>query len=501
MAWVFFISVVLLYLFSLLHPLYALNQDLGRFMAITEEIVTTRSIPIENTFSYTHPQFEFVHSHWLGGVLLTLIVSLVGFKGLIIVKTLFLLVAFLLSLFTAYKESAWRYRGYKIGLVALVSFPLVLLLLERTHARPEMVSYLFFSLLLVILTGRKMWPLWMIPFVMLLWVNVHIYFIVGFLLVGAYFLDALWREGVSVRTKTLFGVGVLSFFLTLLNPSGLEGLLYPFRVFANYGYTIVENQTPFFLIPFGYNHPMIATLFVVIGVLFVSFLFNWKRVRVADVLVALGLSYLSLSAIRNVTLFALGVLPILVYNISSLRFSDFGIENEDAVREGVTKLFKGVMVIGLLLSLVLAFFALSRVSLSTEAHMKGAVDFIEGVGIEGRMFNNFDIGGYLIYRLYPERKVFVDNRPEAYPAEFFESVYKPMQENPEVWREMVARYDISYVIFGITDQTPWGQNFLQIITSDPNWSIVYVDAYGLVALRNDVENNKGIIERHGKTIY
>ena len=72
-----------------------------------------------------------------------------------------------------------------------------------------------------------------------------------------------------------------------------------------------------------------------------------------------------------------------------------------------------------------------------------------------------------------------------------------MQENADVWREMTKRYDIGYVIFGITDQTPWGQNFLQMIVSDPEWSIVYLDSYGLVALRRDVDSYKGIIERYG----
>ncbi|PIP86884.1 hypothetical protein COW81_03415, partial [Candidatus Campbellbacteria bacterium CG22_combo_CG10-13_8_21_14_all_36_13] len=89
------------------------------------------------------------------------------------------------------------------------------------------------------------------------------------------------------------------------------------------------------------------------------------------------------------------------------------------------------------------------------------------------------------------------NRPEAYPAEFFEKVYKPMQESPDVWREMVKRYDIQYVIFGTTDQTPWGQNFIQMIAVEPGWSVVYFDSTSFVALRNDVAEYKKIFLKYG----
>ena len=50
---------------------------------------------------------------------------------------------------------------------------------------------------------------------------------------------------------------------------------------------------------------------------------------------------------------------------------------------------------------------------------KRATDFVLKSKLKGNLFNNFDIGGYAIYRLFPTYKVFVDNRPEAYPVEFF----------------------------------------------------------------------------------
>ena len=66
--------------------------------------------------------------------------------------------------------------------------------------------------------------------------------------------------------------------------------------------------------------------------------------------------------------------------------------------------------------------------------INAAADFYKTNKIQGPIFNNYDIGGYLIFHLYPE-KIFVDNRPEAYPTSFFQDVYIPMQENNDIWKE------------------------------------------------------------------
>jgi hypothetical protein len=53
-------------------------------------------------------------------------------------------------------------------------------------------------------------------------------------------------------------------------------------------------------------------------------------------------------------------------------------------------------------------------------------DFFRENHIAGPIFNDYDTGGYLIYKLSidgPNQRVFVDNRPEAYTREFFRDFY------------------------------------------------------------------------------
>jgi hypothetical protein len=103
------------------------------------------------------------------------------------------------------------------------------------------------------------------------------------------------------------------------------------------------------------------------------------------------------------------------------------------------------------------------------------VDFLQKNHIKGPIFNNFDIGSYLIFRLYPREKVFVDGRPEAYPAAFFQKIYIPMQQDPKIFARMEKQYKFATIFFSHTDQTPWAKQFLQDIKNNPSWKTIYLD--------------------------
>ena len=110
---------------------------------------------------------------------------------------------------------------------------------------------------------------------------------------------------------------------------------------------------------------------------------------------------------------------------------------------------------------------------SYEKHKNG-VDFFLAHNLGGPIFNNFDIGGYLIYRLYPKELVFVDNRPEAYPVAFFD-LYKEIQFKPEVFAEKASEYNFRTIIWGRGDITPWSYAFLEHMKENKDWKEAYVD--------------------------
>ena len=126
--------------------------------------------------------------------------------------------------------------------------------------------------------------------------------------------------------------------------------------------------------------------------------------------------------------------------------------------------------------------------------VNASAEFFKQNGLKGPIFSNYDIGGYLIYHLEGREKVFVDNRQEAFPPDFFQKVYIPMQEDPAVWKAMSEKYGFNVIYFYRHDITPWGQSFLIDRVQDPQWAPVFVDDYVIIfARRGSID--QGIIDR------
>jgi hypothetical protein len=120
---------------------------------------------------------------------------------------------------------------------------------------------------------------------------------------------------------------------------------------------------------------------------------------------------------------------------------------------------------------------------------KPALDFLLQNNLPQPIFNNFDIGSYIIYRTYPKYKVFIDGRPEAYPASFFQNTYIPLQEDYAKFKSEDQRVGFNTVIFSITDQNPRTTNFLNSISHDRDWKIVFLDQFMIILVKSTVTQN------------
>ena len=126
--------------------------------------------------------------------------------------------------------------------------------------------------------------------------------------------------------------------------------------------------------------------------------------------------------------------------------------------------------------------------------VNASAEFFKQTSLKGPIFSNYDIGGYLIYHFGPQEKVFVDNRQEAFPPDFFQKIYIPMQEDSSVWRQEEVKYGFNVIYFYRHDLTPWGQDFMIARVKDPQWAPVFVDDYTIIfARRGSID--QGAIDR------
>ncbi len=509
-ALVFFVLATLAVF--LIHSASALNQDLGRHLKMGEIIWQTKHVPSTNLFSYTNPDWPFINHHWLSEVIYYLLSLVIGIKGLIVFNALIILAAFAIVW-----RLAWRPNYFIFStLAAILGLGLIL---ERTEIRPESFGFLLLALFLYILDKNKekiSWHFWLMAPLTALWVNLHISFIYGLILIFFFFLDRLWqrRRAVYLLAKQkkierymaqVILLGILAGAATLLNPNTWRGALYPLSVFSNYGYTIAENQSPFFLETLMQN-PTIIFFKIALAALAVTFLLNLGRWRLFYALSSLLLVIMSWGAIRNFPLLGLIILPVLLENFVSARehFAKYFAKWVAWRWRGVSRLLTVALIFVILGAsiyavvssrLYLKLMKSEQFGLAVPIGAGAAVDFLKQNKVQGPMFNNFDIGSYLIWRLYPEYKVFVDGRPEAYPAEFLQSVYIPMQTDGATWQKYADEiYKINLVFFSHTDQTPWGQGFLKLMAKRPGWAMVYLDPAVVIWLRDNAAS-KDLISR------
>jgi hypothetical protein len=236
----------------------------------------------------------------------------------------------------------------------------------------------------------------------------------------------------------------------------------------------------------------LTTLALAAGFILVTVAFAINRQRWRDnifgALSCAGTAVLALVMIRNYPLFALVMIPA-----TAKALDEAGV----ALRWARWPMMGIFAALGILV-VSGRFFQLARMDrefglIVPEGHQR-PVDHFRQAGIKGPIFNNFDIGSFLIWKL-PEERVFVDGRPEAYPSAFFRDVYVPMQHDPLVWARESERYKLNAIVWNTSDATPWSQAFIERITNDPDWTLMFFGDGVLILLRN-TEANMPIIMNH-----
>lgn len=474
------------------------SADLGRHIQNGRLISNGNySILYENTYSYTQPHFEVVNHHWGSGVVFYWLYKAVGFEGL----SVFYMGLSVLTVLVFVLAGCFLSPAPVVFFSTFLTLPLITF---RTEIRPEGFSYFFLGLFFLLLTlyrqGRlSFFPLLLLTvFIQLCWVNSHIFFVFGLFLTGLFFLNEWFGEKNGSRALRFLILGIALFAVCFFNPNTWKGVLEPFLIFQDFGYMLAENQSVFFMQKRNFS-PVYAHLEVLATglILLIIFLILRQRQHFRAFLIPVSLIVifggLAFSGIRLISLFGFLLIPSLSV-LFMLLFSDF-IRHQSRFAAAfflwfsIAALFLAITVKG---SYYSPFKPARGVGLTSGA--VNAASFFRAFNLQGPVFNNYDNGGYLIFFLYPRERVFVDNRPEAYGADFFKDRYIPMQQDEAVWAKELAKTGFNSIFFYRHDMTPWAQPFLIRRLRDPEWAPVYVDGYSLILLRRN-ELNREIIRQ------
>ncbi|MBZ5602422.1 MAG: hypothetical protein LAO79_08955 [Acidobacteriia bacterium] len=455
--------------------------DLGRHLKNGDVILHGSSadrhgVLHTNFYSYAQRDFPFINHHWLTGVVFYLVWKMSSFEGLTLLYASLVSAAVLIFYWIGQRNSS-------LVLAAPVAALVLPIITWRAEVRPEAFTYLLAAIFYFLLTKRDR-GVYTIPILMILWVNLHIGFIFGFLILGAFCLKE--------RFKTLLPVVALTAAAVLVNPSFLKGALYPFNIYGNYGFDVIENHSitapptgEGWQVQYGYFKVLLAVVAIV-------FIARWiwggknKEPRWPEMLLLGSVGVLSMSAVRHFPVFALltiAIVPGLLQDIfesrgiAQARFLRFA-----AIAAGTVALvncwqqFDGRLV---------------KAGIGLKPNVNATADFLAANHVAGPIFNDFNNGGYLIFHRFPDR-VFVDARAEAYPAAFFEMLTK-MQADDATWQEADRKYRFNAIVFSLQyNSRPETERFMLARVHDPEWAPVFADDYSLIYLRRNDQNAAAI---------
>ena len=405
--------------------------------------------PFIDHYSFTYNGHTIASPPFVFQVLLHLAVSefgiLTGFQVLRFGFFLLTLGAVFLSL-RQMKAPAFVY--------AIVVPMIVFLLQVRAIVRPELFSYTLsiVALMLYFRAGNKISTRNLIPMValMLMWGNYHSS-ILGYVIFFGFFLDCAIAQLESHAPQNVWvkwlAWGGLLLVVGFLNPDFSHSLVQIFTLSPEWKNVIQEYQSPvsaFKSIPGFYALILLALLMPIMayqqrrfGLLVVWAVFAYSAATMQRMLTPSG--------IVIVMLFAY----LLVNNLTSQK-SNLLANNQWSKSIGFV----------LLISIGATLYSnveRARYFMQENQSMLGRypfamVEYMKKQQISGRIFNDFGLGGYLIYRLSPQNQVYIDGRTQIlYPFEHMKK-HEEIENTrvPRVLRAELDKYSIDQIIWRYT---------------------------------------------------
>ncbi|MBI2843764.1 MAG: hypothetical protein HYX78_10225 [Armatimonadetes bacterium] len=486
--------VYLLLAVLLLGAMYGrnLSGDTWWHLKTGQWIVEHRALPFEDPFSYTARNPVILHE-W-GAEVIQWAAYIISPSALAFMSVALISAAFMLAFRNALARSRHLLASFVVTAAGALAAAGV------SEMRPQVFSFVFFAVFVLILQrfyerGGKI--IWVLPPIILIWVNLHAIFLMGLVLIAIETAIAVisppeWAKA-SARPRLasagpLAAVGVVSALLALINPNGTAPYVYPFHVLGHPAASslTVEWKSPDFHTWTGRS---LLALYAMAALGLASLR---GRPAARDFVYVAAFGAASLISRRHGALFAIACAgPIAVWLSSAID------EAASRLAERRLDVLAGRASWGVLAVLVGVLFVW-RISdakgkapfdymNTSEVFPSAACDFLEKVDIAGPMFNEYNVGGYLTWRLWPKHRVFVDSRQEPFfDGAFEEWMYASSCAAPGIWQEIFERRGFNFAV--LSPSTP----LASVLSDRTDWVRVFADDKALIFVRNLPENSSAI---------
>ncbi len=477
--------------------------DFWWYLASGEQILATRSVPATDPFSYTAHGRPWINHMWASQVLVLVLWQTGGRVVLVVLKGLIVAATFGVVLLTM------RRRGVHPIVASAVTLVAAWAGWEFWDVRPQIVTYLLLAVFLHLLReGWEMRPrtLAWLPLLMVPWANLHAGFVTGVAVLGLVGVGTALpslarperrREGWRVMGLAA-GVGAVTGLASLVNPYGLRAVLFPLEVVNT---RLFMSSTAEWFSP-NFHNPAYRGFEAMLLLLVPAFAWGRARLRVTDVLVGVTFAHLGLSSARHIPLFAVAVAPLLAAGLQEALHTFWERRPRTwnltgRLRQQLPSLWPvvssartalAVATFGLLIGVVATWVGFLDPAanpflqdLNERRYPRETMSFIKRERLPAPLFNAYAWGGYELWRLYPEYRMFIDGRTHVYGREVLQDFLEISTLGPR-WRAVLDKWRIQTVLAQRHSQ------LTQVLLAVGGWRLVFAERETAVFVRESDAN-------------
>ncbi len=440
-------------------------------------------------FSWSQTVSDWQYVSWLGDVLMYLIFTVFSFAGLYSMQIISLLAIY--SLYLYYLKTI----GDDFNSLHILSLFLVSYAIYQASVKTELFSVFFFALVVFIFiysktSSRHLFYLY--PPLFLLWVNIHGVFIFGILFITSVFMlelldyAILRKSPLPVNLLKSFGFSIiLSYIALLVNPYGiyyhlglLKDLFFSDYMHYTVGYIQAFDSLWIQLFPPGFSIRPIQIAWFMIIMITIFVLVNayvyvkTKKVDPTIIIINFLFFTLSMMAGRSRYYFPLIWLFSMPYLYRSIRTL--------IVPQRLLKWIALILLVYFVASDMYFTTYFPRLSwLGTnimDSVPEKEIAFIKEHKVPGPLFNDYLTGGYMIWSLYPEYKVFIDPRYGPYVNGVVRDWFELKSGlTPEALDNLTAKYGFKAALINLKEQ-----KIISLFLHSPQWKLAYFDKIAAV---------------------
>ncbi len=156
---------------------------------------------------------------------------------------------------------------------------------------------------------------------MLLWVNMHGSFVLGFILIAIYLLGSLISisrvtyKGLWIRKRKVLGLTTIACVLvSFINPYSYRVLFYPFKLLSE---RYIMDHVDEFLSP-NFHYAYALGFLVLLLLLIVMLVISRERLNFIEIILTLVFTHMALYSKRFIPVFGIIIAPILAKHVDSI---------------------------------------------------------------------------------------------------------------------------------------------------------------------------------------